>query len=231
MKSKVCSNAFRSVIKKCAGLLVAPFVFSVIIVGMLWLIANVTIGDVYGYASTFFMKIPEEDYQIIDLFDPSELEDTLKDTIDISQIEFPQYEKVYGEISIPDVDILCPLIYGDTDKALKKGACQYIGSSIIGYGGTTMIGAHVNRHFKNLHNVEIGDLVQIRTTYGVYTYEVKYVGVHDASEKNLYDLATDDENVVLYTCYYQRTSLGNVKKRFFVCADYVSGPMIVDGGA
>jgi hypothetical protein len=46
----------------------------------------------------------------------------------------------------------------------------------------------------------------------------------------VYDLSREDENVVLYTCYFQQTALGNVKMRFFVCADYVSGPLIVDGG-
>ena len=113
---------------------------------------------------------------------------------------------------------------------LKLGAGQYMGSSIIGYGGTTMICAHVNKQFANLHNVEVGDTVQIRTAYGVYIYEVKYVGVHKASDKTVYDLAREDENVVMYTCYYQMTALGSVKMRYFVCADLVSGPMIVDGG-
>ena len=107
---------------------------------------------------------------------------------------------------------------------------QYIGSMIVGYGGTTLACAHVNRQLKNLHKTQIGDQIQIRTTYGVYTYEIKYTGIHDASDDSIYDLGREDENLVLYTCYYQKTALGSVKKRFFVCADYVSGPMIVDWG-
>lgn len=230
MKRTEKCNGFRSVIAKFTGLLVAPFVFSAIIVGILLLIANITIGDVFGYASLLFMKLPNENYEVEEFFVPADTEEVLADTVDITEISFPDYEKVYGEISIPSVGILCPLIYGDTDKALKTGACQYIGSTIIGYGGTTMISAHVNRHFKKLHKVKIGDQIQIRTHYGVYTYDVKYVGVHSADDTTLYDLSTPEEKVVLYTCYYERTALGNVKKRFFVCADYVSGPMIVDGG-
>ncbi|MBQ8359756.1 MAG: class D sortase [Oscillospiraceae bacterium] len=188
-------------------------------------------GDILGYGSLLLMKpadtvITETEEE----FKPLSPDAYAAETVDIRDITFPTYEQVYGEISIPAAEILCPLVYGDTERALKKGAGQYIGSMIIGYGGTTMICAHVNRQFKNLHNVEVGDEIQISTAYGVYTYEVKYVGVHSATDKTVYDLAREDENVVLYTCYYQKTALGSVKKRFFVCADYVSGPMIVDRG-
>lgn len=222
-------NGFRSKIAKFAGLFLAPILFSTIIVGILLIVASVTIGDVFGYASILLMKAPPEEYEVSDFLELAELDSVATDTVHISEITFPQHEQIYGEISVPEVDILCPLIYGDTDKALKRGAGQFIGSSIIGYGGTTLIGAHVNRHFKNLHKVEPGDQVQIRTNYGLYTYEVKYVGVHEASDKSIYNLATSDEKIVLYTCYYEKTALGNVKKRFFACADYVSGPMIIDG--
>lgn len=217
-------------IAKFTGLLVAPFAFTAIIVGVLWLIANLTLGDIMGYASILFMRNPTQTHQVSDFLEPAKPGEGTADTINIADITFPTYEQVYGEISIESVDLLCPLVYGDTDKALKKGAGQYIGSSIIGYGGTTMICAHVNRQFKNLHKTQVGDTVQIRTAYGVYTYEVKYTGVHDAEDDSIYDLADEAEKVVLYTCYYQQTALGSVKKRFFVCADYVSGPMIKDWG-
>lgn len=215
------------------GLLVVPFAFTAIICGILLLVVNTTVGDVIGYASILLMKPVEQEHDVSDFLVLADPEETTpkEDTVDIRDIEFPSYEQIYGEISIPEADILCPLVYGDHEAALKKGAGQYMGSSIIGYGGTTMICAHVNRQFANLHLVEVGDMVQIRTSYGVYTYEVKYVGVHSASDDSIYDLSREDENVVMYTCYYQQTALGSVKMRFFVCADYVSGPMIVDGGA
>lgn len=230
MKRAESLYGFRSMIARLMGLLVAPFAFTAVIFGILLLVANVTVGDVVGYASVLLMRSPAESYEVTDFLEPAKPGEGTADTINITEITFPTYEQVYGEISIPEADILCPLVYGDTEKAMTKGAGQYIGSSIIGYGGTSMICAHVNRQFKNLHNVEVGDEIQIRTTYGVYTYEVKYVGVHSATDDSIYDLAREDENIVLYTCYYQYTALGSVKKRFFVCADYVSGPMIVDWG-
>lgn len=222
----------RNGIVKLAGLLVVPFAFIAIICGILLMVADTSIGDIIGYGNLLLMKPAEENHNVSDFLVLADPEETgpKEETVDIRDVNFPSYGDVYGEISIPEADILCPLVYGDDEPALKLGAGQYMGSSIIGYGGTTMICAHVNQQFANLHNVEVGDTVQIRTAYGVYIYEVKYVGVHKASDKTVYDLAREDENVVMYTCYYQMTALGSVKMRYFVCADLVSGPMIVDGG-
>ena len=221
---------FRNCFIKSMGLLIAPLFFAIIICGLLLLLANVTVGDVIGYGSVLLMKPVSGDHDITDFLAPAEPGKGTADTINISEVTFPTYEQVYGELSIPSIDLLCPFVYGDTERAMSRGVGQYIGSTIIGYGGTTMACAHVNRQFKDLHKVQPGDEIQVRTTYGAYTYEVKYVGVHSATDDSVYDLGREDENLVLYTCYYQQTALGSVKKRFFVCADYVSGPMIVDWG-
>ena len=230
MRHSGSSKCIRSAIIRLMGLVLAPLTFSIIICGILILFANVTVGDVIGYGSVLLMEKPSASHNVSDFLAPAEPGKGTSDTINIRDITFPTYEQPYGEISIPSVDILCPFVYGDTDTAIKRGVGQYIGSSIVGYGGTTMACAHVNRQFKNLHKTQIGDEIQIRTTYGVYKYVVTYVGVHDAKDDSVYDLSREDENLVLYTCYYEYTSIGSVKKRFFVCADYVSGPMIVDWG-
>lgn len=212
------------------GLLVAPVLFACIVCGISLLVLNTVAGDILGYGSMLLLDPVEPEHEISDFLATAEPGKGTADTINIADVTFPTYEQVYGELSIPSIDLVCPFVYGDTNKALKKGVGQYIGSMIVGYGGTTLACAHVNRQLKNLHKTQIGDQIQIRTTYGVYTYEIKYTGIHDASDDSIYDLGREDENLVLYTCYYQKTALGSVKKRFFVCADYVSGPMIVDWG-
>ena len=218
----------RNYIMRLMGLLVAPLIFAIIVCGISLLLINTVAGDIVGYGSLLLVDPVAPDHNVSDSLSPAGK--GTADTINITEITFPTYEQVYGELSIPSIDLVCPFVYGDTNKALKKGVGQYIGSMIVGYGGTTLACAHVNRQLKNLHKTQIGDQIQIRTTYGVYTYEIKYTGIHDASDDSIYDLGREDENLVLYTCYYQKTALGSVKKRFFVCADYVSGPMIVDWG-
>lgn len=194
------------------------------------MLANVSVGDIIGFGSVLLMNPATQTHQVGDFLAPPKPGEGTADFVDVKDVDFPVYEQVYGELSIPNADILCPLVYGDSEPALKKGAGQYIGSMIVGYPGTTLVCAHVNRQFRNLHNVKVGDTVQVRTTYGVYTYEVKYVGVHYEWDNSVYDLMREDENIVMYTCYYQYTSIGSVKMRFYVAADYVSGPLIKDWG-
>lgn len=181
-------------------------------------------GDVLGYAGMIFLdKPPELNQNMGNIFVPADESVT---SVSIADVEFPQFETVYGQIQIESAGIDCPLIYGDSDKALKQGACQYIGSYIVGYGGTTLVAAHNNRHFKNLPQVKKGDTIKVTTSYGVYRYQVAGTAVKSDTDASAYDLTKEDENLILYTCFYENTPVGSVKKRFYVYGDYVSGPMI-----
>ena len=221
---KRSSGSIISAVMKPVGMVLSPLAFALVIVLVTLLALNQTIGDVIGYGQVLFMEQPANN-DAENIFEPSAKN---SGTVNIKDVTFPTYERVYGHITIDSGPIDCPLVYGDTETAIARGAGQYIGSRIIGYGGTTLICAHINRQFANLHNVKAGDYIKIATTYGSYVYKVSYAGVNAADDKTVFDLSREDENVVLYTCYYQRTAFGSVKMRYFVCADYVSGPMIVD---
>ena len=67
--------------------------------------------------------------------------------------------------------------------------------------------------------------IRVTTYYGVYVYEVTGTAVHEATDDTSYDFSRTDENLILYTCY-PFDSLGYTPFRFFVYADYVSGPAL-----
>lgn len=213
-----------------AGLIIAPLVFVVVLCATALGVLNMSMKDIVNIGNVFLIdtKInannPVNDFLDPDLLAP---EDQIPEGgIFIGDIDFPTYESVYGEMTIESIGLQCPLVYGDSEAAMAKGVGQYIGSRIVGYPGTTLICAHVNRQFANLHNVQVGDLIVVRTTYGTYTYKTVNVGVYSADDPTAFDLSREDENLALYTCYYEMTPLGSVKKRFFVHADYVSGPLL-----
>ena len=41
-----------------------------------------------------------------------------------------------------------------------------------GYGGTILVAGHNNTYFNGLKNAQVGQRVEIRTSYGNYVYEI-----------------------------------------------------------
>lgn len=201
----------------------APVIFSVLGGALMWTAAHWIVGDVKSYTELFLHDSSLHGYEFSDteleVMDQAEM--THDDVIYVEDVEFPKRGSVYGRIEIEAAGIDCPLIYGDDEKYLKNGAGQSSASYIVGYGGTTIIAAHNTRHFMSLPQVREGDVIRISTHYGTYLYRVTETRVLSHLDSSAYDMESDKENVVLYTCYYEDSILGNVKKRLFVYGEYI----------
>lgn len=148
------------------------------------------------------------------------------DTVDASDVEFPGIDKQFGELSIKGRGVSAKLFFGDGAIPLRNGVGVYAGSFIPGYGKTILVAGHNNTYFNGLKNTEKGDIVDIKTSYGNYEYEITGTKIASAKDKTAYDLASEEENLVMYTCY-PFDELGLTEKRFFVYAKKISGPEIV----
>lgn len=148
------------------------------------------------------------------------------DTVDMSQVQIPSYGTHYANLSIDSVSIDAPLYFGDSSAALSQGVAQYNGSFLPGFGRPILISGHNNSYFNSLQYISVGDEITITTNYGVYKYKVTETKIAAYNDKTAYDLAAQEENLILYTCYPFDT-LGLTPQRFFVYADKVSGPAVV----
>ena len=126
---------------------------------------------------------------------------------------------------------------GKEKSYVKKDSVQYpgygvgiyAGSFVPGYGGTILVAGHNNTYFNGLKNAQVGQRVEIKTSYGNYVYEITDTAVKSANDSSAYDLSADYENLIMYTCY-PFDELGLTSKRFFVYAKLVSGTQIDKGG-
>lgn len=141
-----------------------------------------------------------------------------------SEIEFPEVNTKYGKIEMESVDLSAPLIFGDTKEALKAGICQYSGSFIPGFGGMVLLTGH-NYIYPQVEKMKIGDIIKITTSYGVYKYQVTNIEVLNKEKYETFNIDQNKERLVYYTCY-PFNAFGNISDRYFVFADYVSGPKI-----
>ena len=148
------------------------------------------------------------------------------DTIPASGIKMPKYEEEYGRIIIPTVDIDLPLIFGDSDNALKKGAGQYAGTRIPGFNSPILIAGHnTDKFFLPLKDISLNDEIRIQTEYGDFVYKVYETDVIHKNDFDLELLSQPEEILILYTCY-PFLSLGFKVDRYFVFANKISGPVV-----
>lgn len=148
------------------------------------------------------------------------------DTVKASHITFPAFGDRLGIVTITGRSVNAPLFFGDSDVELTNGVGQYNGSLFPGCGSTVLIGGHNYGYFHGLQDVQIGDLVTLNVSYGVYTYRVTQTAVHDIYDDTAYNLGADRDNLVLYTCYPFDTREAT-PLRYFVYADYIAGPRVL----
>ncbi len=172
-------------------------------------------------------------------------------TIKGTKINWPKSTEPYGEIKCKDIKLKAPLFMGDSDYVLSGriqdkvendiedefeskvkekfdgGAGTYLGSSIPGDGKTILVGAHDTTYFKPLKDVKKGMVMNVNTSYARYKYKVKKIKIFDENKTDAaYDLQSDKETLILYTCYPFGKLNGDKDKRMFVYLEKTYGPSI-----
>ena len=66
----------------------------------------------------------------------------------------------------------------------------------------------------------------MKTSYGVYRYQVSSIKVSSVDSWNSATLDGNGEQLILYTCYPFGSILGAREDRLFVTCDKISGPKI-----
>ncbi|MCL2096492.1 MAG: class D sortase [Oscillospiraceae bacterium] len=149
--------------------------------------------------------------------------------VDIAKITMPRYEQHYANLIIESLDIECKIYFGDSDTVLRHGAGQHMGSRLPGFGSPILIGAHVTTFFKRLGEIKEDAIVKIQTNHGTYEYKVFETKTAKYDDASAFDLDSDEEILVLYTC----DSLSKISKtgynsdRFFVYARKISGAAVI----
>ena len=218
-----------SLIKRVMTFFGLPLLFCFIAYLIVFFIANPIIAPISSVLSMFIGDSTPN-------FNREEVADNIIEFVDwnaeqqpkihITEITMPKMGEKYAHIIIPDTGVDCDVYYGDSKSILKKGPGQYNYSKLPGFGSTTLVAAHVTTHFNGLQNVEIGDTIYYATSWGAYEYKVTDIQIVKATEaEKLFDLRADHDNLVLYTCYPFH-AVAFRSERFFVMADYVSGPKI-----
>jgi sortase A len=162
-----------------------------------------------------------------DLYESKDIESlpATNERIAAPSADIPAYGDRYGQISSDKAGLDAPLYYGDGNDELIQGVGTYQGAYIPGAGRTILLAGHRDTHFSRLDELDAGDIIHVNTSYGKYQYEVVDSRIADDTDTTAYDFSRKDENLIMYTCY-PLDSIGLSSKRYFVYANYISGPRI-----
>lgn len=131
----------------------------------------------------------------------------------------PAKGDVIGKIIIPKLKMEFPLIEGTDERELAKGVGHYSRSVLPGEKDNTVLAGHRDTVFRNLKNVKIGDIIEIKTGAGTFTYKITKQRIVHKDDRTVivpYDRAV----LTLITCY-PFNFIGSAPDRFILIGEKV----------
>ena len=135
-----------------------------------------------------------------------------------------KYGQRWGTFNIPSFEYYNRMIFNcDNAAVFGNGVGRAFYGCLPGQGGNVVLCAHCTASFMFLEQLSVGDIIKIKTTYGVFEYEVINSAVFKPDDTSYVFKDYGVEVLVCYTCYPYRTTLPRTQ-RYQVTARKISGP-------
>lgn len=199
-----------NIIKNSLKATVINVMVALLIVIILIFSLNIIIGQKKDFIMTLINTISirkEEKIEIETVIEDNKLKN------------YPEYGTSYATINIPKININLPVYYGDTMEILKKGVGHSSGSYFPGEGGSIVYMGHNSKKvFRNFSKIEKGDLINIKTDYGDFSYKVYDTKIVEETDINALPIQDNKEILMIYTCY-PFNNIGYATQRYVVYAE------------
>lgn len=135
---------------------------------------------------------------------------------------YPEYGTKYATIKIPKINVDIPVYYGDNLEVLKKGVGHSSGSYFPGEGGSIIYMGHNSaKVFRRFSELQIGNQIQITTSYGEFYYKIYDMQLIKETEVDKLPIQKEKEILMVYTCY-PFNNIGYATQRYVVYAELES---------
>lgn len=132
---------------------------------------------------------------------------------------YPKYGSKYATIEIPRIDANLPVYFGDTLEILKNGVGHSSGSYFPGEGGSIIFMGHNSVNvFRRFGELQLGDEITVKTTYGEYKYKIYDMQLIKETESEKLPIQKEKEILMVYTCY-PFANIGHATQRYVVFAE------------
>ncbi len=120
-----------------------------------------------------------------------------------------------AELIVPQIGIEQIVLAGDNGSSLAFGPGHSFASSMPDKHGTVMISGHRDTHFRFLQDLKKGTRIILKTRTGIHYYTVTGTEVVDSQH---YTIDTNNDELVLVTCYPFNSSIAGGSERYLVHA-------------
>ena len=165
---------------------------------------------------------------LIDKITVVEAENKEEKVIEVDKItnylsSYPSYGEKYATLEIDKIDLNKDVYFGDTYEILKNGVGHNAGSYFPSEGGSIVyLGHNTPDMFRRFSELEIGDIITVKTSYGTFNYKIYDMKVINETEKDKLPIQREEEILMIYTCY-PFNALGHTTNRYVVYSKLVSG--------
>ena len=136
-------------------------------------------------------------------------------------INYPTYGSKYATLKIESINLELPVYYGASYTILKSGIAHDENSYFPGEGGSIILAGHNFKTFlANLPKVNLGDKIQLETTYGTFNYDVYDTQIVEETDVDKVPIQEEKEILMIYTCW-PINNIGHASQRYVVYANLV----------
>lgn len=130
-------------------------------------------------------------------------------------------EQPLAVLALDRLQIRVPVFDGTDELRLNRGAGWIAGTARPGESGNTGIAGHRDGFFRGLMNIQIGDVVELRTPHRTIVYHVSETEIVNPEDVSVL-LPRSTPSVTLVTCY-PFYFVGSAPQRFIVHATSSEG--------
>lgn len=124
-----------------------------------------------------------------------------------------------GSLTIPVLKRELPIFQGTGAVELKKGVGHFTQSVLPGEEDNCVISGHRDTVFRQLDKLKVGDKIIVKTTAGIFTYEVSGWRIVHANDKTV--IVPTDKAVLTMTTCYPFNAIGDAPDRYIVSASLI----------
>jgi sortase A len=132
-----------------------------------------------------------------------------------------QTNKQIGELIIPRMGTILPIIHGTDNSSLKKGVGHYIGYGTVNPGetGHVVLSGHRDTALRGVGDLKIGDRLYLKFQGNVFTYQIRKTWITKASDRTV--IVPIARPVLSLTTCYPFKYIGDAPDRYIIRAELI----------